>query len=410
MGKFKKGDKVKCVDNGGAPRSFVVGNIYTVDEYDVTIVRCTNGDGMYAHRFELVAPEFKVGDRVKMVRNVDGLKAECGATIVKIKDGIHLNVLIKFDEPIAVAHSGHGFGETRFYWFVSASDIELLPTPAATPVAETWVPKVGDRVVATMSTTIIKKGEEYTIVAPPRRLNNSNDFFIDTRTHGFLDYSASSFKPAATPFTIEAGKFYKTRDGRKVGPIVLAQGPGEPWPWKERGSEYYYKDNGYSCPGHAAGHKASDDLVALWQEEPATAPVAAATNDNVPKFKVGDRVRVIHDGNGIGGSRHGRPIGSVFTLREMNPLGTFWRTDGPDFYAKELELHAPSTPTIVALIENDTPRPASKPKVHATTASATEEASRLAVEHPGQTFGIFVLADSKIADVVMTPSVVLRAA
>lgn len=69
---------------------------------------------------------------------------------------------------------------------------------------------------------------------------------------------------------IEAGKYYKTRDGRKVGPIQYGQEPYEdgttaPWPYKS--GAFWYKENGYSCPGIADHHQDQDDLVSEWHEE-----------------------------------------------------------------------------------------------------------------------------------------------
>ncbi len=60
-----------------------------------------------------------------------------------------------------------------------------------------------------------------------------------------------------------------------------------------------------------------------------------------------------------------------------------------------------STPAIVALIEGGQPKPSDHPKVHKSEQAATDEAERLAVKYPGQKFGVFVLADSRIADVVI---------
>jgi hypothetical protein len=58
----------------------------------------------------------------------------------------------------------------------------------------------------------------------------------------------------------------------------------------------------------------------------------------------------------------------------------------------DLELVTTTKPTaIVALIEGGQPKPASRPYVHATEASAREEADRLASVHKGRQFGVYVL-------------------
>lgn len=65
---------------------------------------------------------------------------------------------------------------------------------------------------------------------------------------------------------IESGKYYKTRDGRKVGPAVHSGCDAEhPWnvEWDE--GPYYYSDIGESCLGHF-----NDAIVSEWQD--ATSP------------------------------------------------------------------------------------------------------------------------------------------
>jgi len=136
-------------------------------------------------------------------------------------------------------------------------------------------------------------------------------------------------KPA---LTIETGKFYRTRDGRKVGPMrrqafgwvaskrIIATDQCD---WYEGGNFSLYRDREH-------------DLIAEWVDEP-------NSNDNAPS----------------------------------------------------------TAPAIVALIESGQPKPSEKPKVHKSEQSATDEAERLAVKYPGQKFGVFVLADSRIADVVI---------
>lgn len=188
-----------------------------------------------------------------------------------------------------------------------------------------------------------------------------------------LDYSAERltlWRPAAEqPATlkIEAGKFYRTRDGRKVGPVRLKATHGSDGPYRIDGL-WNYLENGLVGSISNGDHK--DDLIAEWIDEPVgddydtwfrakvqeslddTSPtiphaevmqsikarIAKASNDNAkPKFKVGDRVRVVKQGFTNGGSGHDAKVGDVFTLKYMNSAKTFWRTDGPDFYEHELE-------------------------------------------------------------------------
>jgi len=151
----------------------------------------------------------------------------------------------------------------------------------------------------------------------------------ETRLEILLPVAEATGKPS---LTIETGKYYRTRDGRKVGPMrrqafgwvaskrIIATDQCD---WYEGGNFSRYRDREH-------------DLVAEWVDEP-------SSNDNSPS----------------------------------------------------------TTPAIVALIENGQPKPSDQTKVHKSEQSATDEAERLAVKYPGQKFGVFVLADSRIADVVI---------
>ncbi|WP_340584033.1 hypothetical protein [Brucella pseudintermedia] len=143
---------------------------------------------------------------------------------------------------------------------------------------------------------------------------------------GLCSDTGSSLEPA--PLTIETGKFYRTRDGHKVGPMRryndgwLNESDDHGRMWRDDGMRYYEESRG-----------GGSDLVAEWLDAP-------ASNDN-------------------------------------------------------------ANPAIVALIEDGHPKPLSAPKVHKSEQSATDEAERLAIKYPGQKFGVFVLADARIADVVI---------
>lgn len=93
--------------------------------------------------------------------------------------------------------------------------------------------------------------------------------------------------PAA--LTIQAGRYYKTRDGRKVGPTWLIDvAPG--WPWTAGGG-VTYRDNGMS---HVSGEPWSHDLIAEWVDEPVAQPAQASNDNPAPAFKVGDRVKFVN--------------------------------------------------------------------------------------------------------------------
>ncbi|MGY6251512.1 hypothetical protein ACXIUS_28945 [Bosea thiooxidans] len=101
--------------------------------------------------------------------------------------------------------------------------------------------------------------------------------------------------PATATLTIEAGKFYKTRDGRKVGPMERYTEFGEAgWQtvsragdfggklWIDDGRRYFQSDRG-----------GPTDLVAEWVDEPAPTPIAAKLGvEFVPFPQVGDAVLI----------------------------------------------------------------------------------------------------------------------
>lgn len=161
--------------------------------------------------------------------------------------------------------------------------------------------KIGDRVrcIDDSGTDCVKSGQEYDVAGVDGPYIYVRE---DGEEHGMYAYR---FELVAPPLKIEAGKFYRTRDGRKVGPIMVAQGEHDPWPWKaaSRMTTFYFKHDGFSCPGSAHLHRDEDDLIAEWQDMP-SAPVAAQVDSiaeeygpvvaaSGPKFKVGDRVKAI---------------------------------------------------------------------------------------------------------------------
>ena len=90
---------------------------------------------------------------------------------------------------------------------------------------------------------------------------------------------------------IEAGKYYRTRDGRKVGPAWTDGNQPHPWcvPFDE--SEHWYRDDGASCLGNA-GY----DIIAEWTEAP-TGPVRTVTRKEIVPGVYGN-VIVWNDGSG----------------------------------------------------------------------------------------------------------------
>lgn len=210
--------------------------------------------------------------------------------------------------------------------------------------------------------------------------------------------------------TIEAGKFYKTRDGRKVGPAEYRDGEEyDVYRWRidpvddsgERGHYVYTNAGKYSILGTHAHH----DLIAEWIDEPDEQP-AKASNDNAepavkPKFKVGDRVTLARSFSGAAN------VGSTATVGPKGMYDTFvdvvWDKNGlsngqwdggyyPSYF--DLALDTPSNPAIVCLIEDGQPKPSRYPHVHADEGAASKEAARLASVYKGQKFGVYVLTQT----------------
>lgn len=210
---------------------------------------------------------------------------------------------------------------------------------------------------------------------------------------------------AAATLTIQAGKCYRTRDGRKVGPMRLFNGGWtahydvEGRMWKTDGTRLF-------------GGNEHTNLIAEWIDEPAAAPkpvAVAGSNDNGPApvagqpaandagggFKAGDRIRLVS--NPCGDCQIGDEYTAIARLdrRSVDSVHytdkagyTTWR---PGSY---FEL-ATTTRSIVCLIENGQPKPADHPHVHTCRSEAEHEATRLAGKHKGKEFGVFELVTTK---------------
>lgn len=258
---------------------------------------------------------------------------------------------------------------------------------------EPWRPRVGERVRyrnATYGEAIVKE------TLPDGR------FVVDTEgRYGICTERLKSLEPILSisntapkqPATlkIEAGKFYKTRDGRKVGPIVVDSQHDRRYGWTvahEFNAEYgkAWRGDGTFHPDVGTTHGA--DIIAEWIDEPfATQP--KPSNDNAqPKFKVGDLV--IDTESSEGYTAIVRDISTdrftIEWLEDGKPSGTRGNWPFDDF-----ELITPPTTTIVALIDNGQPKPSSTPHVHASTGAAKKEAKRLAAKFKGKQFGVFTL-------------------
>lgn len=217
--------------------------------------------------------------------------------------------------------------------------------------------------------------------------------------------------PAIATPTIEAGKFYRTRDGRKVGPMR------DDWP-HDRTFRYHatagiLTGHLWDCAGIGYGNQnPATNLVAEWIDEPKKGNLAAQVDNladeygggDKPKFKVGDRVRAIADApKGFDGAIHraGETYLVAFDTWRGGHEGDGDFTDNRGWWMTDNELErllpvpvAHTTPAIVALITNGQPRPSPNPFVHAGRTAAEKEAKRLAGKHAGKEFGVYELVST----------------
>ncbi|WP_205909003.1 ribosomal protein L7/L12 [Metarhizobium album] len=203
------------------------------------------------------------------------------------------------------------------------------------------------------------------------------------------------------PLKIEKGKFYKTRDGQKIGPMYkfngdtwAAEGSGRLW--IDTGERYYRIDRG-----------GPTDLVSEWTEPKVnvaaqsdtlsdeygrgSASTPSASNDNVakPKFKVGDWVK--WPGNGwLRYYEVAHIEGDSFWIDSFG-IPMRYSLSSCDWLVRSAASHGVDPTAIVALIEDGQPKPAARPYIHNTVGAATAEANRLAAKHKGQEFGVYVL-------------------
>jgi hypothetical protein len=196
-------------------------------------------------------------------------------------------------------------------------------------------------------------------------------------------------KSDSATLKIEAGKFYRTRDGRKVGPAFIVGRCAV----FGNGSNYasaVWADDGRSSRRDDKLSLKDNDIIAEWIEEPVAKPsTTTASNDNAQtNFKVGDRVKIVSNSRE---SYLDKRIGSFFTIKTKDgPNNTGWSgpsEENPYWWpTQDLELAniATTNTTIVALIENGQPKPSSTPHVHTSTGAADKEAKRLAAKFKGK--------------------------
>lgn len=76
---------------------------------------------------------------------------------------------------------------------------------------------------------------------------------------------------------IEAGKYYKTRDGRKVGPMRELDRKNTDYPWTDQYGDL--PDQRYSDSGKEIGMGSDYYLISEWQDEPS--PIRTVTRREI---------------------------------------------------------------------------------------------------------------------------------
>ncbi|MDX1032795.1 hypothetical protein GOL82_16270 [Sinorhizobium medicae] len=238
----------------------------------------------------------------------------------------------------------------------SQSAFELVEQP--------WRPKVGDRVQRVKG---YNPGSNIGHIATVLEVEDISAYDDEGPWLKFTDGTsgyASSFEPLpvaaeAQPLRIVEGKFYKTRDGRKVGPIGPNEGGLQGYPWQDDSSwsDCWTADGRY----YADTMDSSHDLIAEWVDEPAApsdtvAVAATASNDNEPvasqqAYKVGDKVRSLVDWCDT-------KAGDILPITTVSENGV-WATDrlGDETYLAFDEIEpAPQQPTTgftIPLVDED---------------------------------------------------------
>lgn len=206
--------------------------------------------------------------------------------------------------------------------------------------------KVGDRVVPSRraGTELVEHWNEYWRDSEGEY---EGAFYVTVvRANGDIHYSnkpggqgpiipAICMKPA--PLKLEAGKYYRTRNGKRVGPLIAGR------------MAHLFGAHGYS-------------LDSEWYEDGSRSSSGETDLDIVAEW----------------------PSDSDDTTNGV------WRSTS--FF---LDVPDTTTPCIVALIENGQPKPATHPYVHPSRNKAEAEAARLARKHKGREFGVYELVVTK---------------
>lgn len=266
---YKKGDWVRVLHTD-YPEYIKIDEIHKVASTDDgEAVDLASEDGtLFFLPSEIEPWTPRVGERVRFVRDNSDGGAEYGAkgdvvTVKKLWGCDRLDIEVN-----------------RFDWHPGAflKDIEPVTGKAAVDAPGTAAKfKVGDRV-------------RVTDAVPPGWFFNAGDFGEVAEVGEWLSYQYRvkleghrdmghvndehiELATAPTPLKIEAGKFYMTRDGRKVGPML-----------DHYGSFIVVRGDGRIWESDGKGHGGAEDLIAEAQTTtttPTTTTTAAETGSAI---------------------------------------------------------------------------------------------------------------------------------
>jgi len=159
-------------------------------------------------------------------------------------------------------------------FYLTSDEFEIVAVAAKEPEDKPAF-KVGDRVRAIDKIVGLIIGETYTVSSYASSTRIGRWVNLEGRRSNYSSdgsFLESSFELAH--LKIEAGKYYRTRDGRKVGPMEVWCLGG----WHSDRAEHPLNGGVWLDDGTAkyAGAKDSPDLIAEWIDEPVkvAAPVA----------------------------------------------------------------------------------------------------------------------------------------
>lgn len=290
-----------------------------------------------AANYEPAKRQIEVGDRVRCTRDHDP-----GNQFTADKE---YTVRYVTNESIGVVADDNG---TQNGW--ASEYFELVTEPAT----HEWKPKVGDRVRVVKHRNwfgdvlnYIEPGSEVELTG----LLDGGDFEVPEgetwtafttntqywiRSDDLEPLPVAAEEQGAGGLRIVVGRYYRTRDGRKVGPM-RDYGHSTNLSGPVSGDDY---NRCYNPDGTHEFGETNIDLVAEWAG-PEPVAVASATATPAGKFKVGDRVRVKGSDN---------LVGVVATRSARGTMSVRWDVSGSESIAwwDDDDLEPADTPVSAA--------------------------------------------------------------